>query len=225
MRFAFFDLDDTLVDTAAALHAWALDFVARYGLGAGPGGDEAAAALAVRRRENEVETWREFAEQVGGWYGIAAPAQEVFEEIAATYVTKFSLAAEVAAGLDRLRSTGWLLGVITNGSTAVQHGKIDRIGLRAHVDVVLASEEAGYRKPDVRIFQLAAGKLGVTLGPEGWMVGDRLDKDVEGGLAAGLHTVWLPHGRRRGLRSPRPEHSAATIGEAFAILEAAGAAE
>jgi HAD superfamily hydrolase (TIGR01549 family) len=225
MSFAFFDLDDTLVDTGAALRSWSLDFVTRYGLGSGPGGEQAAAALAVQRRENDVETWRQFAEQARAWYGIDTPAEELFEEIAATYVAKFSLSAEVAAGLDRLRAAGWRLGIITNGLTAVQHGKIDRIGLREHVDLVLASEEAGYRKPDVRIFQLAAGKLGVELGSAGWMVGDRLDKDVAGGIAAGLHTVWLPHGRRRGWRSPRPEHSAATIGEAFVVLEASGVAE
>ena len=225
MSFAFFDLDDTLVDTGAALRAWSLDFVARHGLGSGPGGEQAAAALAVQRRENNVETWQQFAEQARTWYRIGTPAEELFEEIAATYVTKFSLSEEVAASLDRLRAAGWQLGSITNGLTAMQHAKVDRIGLREHVDLVLASEEAGYRKPDVRIFQLAAGKLGVELGAAGWMVGDRLDKDVEGGIAAGLHTVWLPRGRRRGWRSPRPEHCAATIGEAFTILEASGATE
>lgn len=41
MTFAFFDLDDTLVDTAGALRAWSLDFVAEHGLGDRHGGDEA----------------------------------------------------------------------------------------------------------------------------------------------------------------------------------------
>ena len=224
MRYAFFDLDDTLVDTETALHTWSLDFVAEYGLGGDEGGagDEEAAALVVDRRVHGVDTWREFADRVGEWYGIATPPEELFEELATTYTRKFTVAEEVTAGLTRLRAAGWLLGIVTNGMTVVQHGKIDHVGLREYVDVVIDSEGAGYRKPDRRIFELAAAKLGVELGPAGWMVGDMLDKDVAGGIAAGLRTIWLPHGREIGAADPRPEHVAATIGAAIAIIEASG---
>jgi FMN phosphatase YigB (HAD superfamily) len=232
MRFAFFDLDDTLVDTRTALHAWSLDFVAEYGLGArigGERGDDEAAALVVDRRVHGVANWREFAANAREWYGVTTPPETLFEEIAATYPLKFTVDDSVTAGLTRLREAGWLLGIITNGTTLVQHGKIDHVGLRAYVDVVIDSEAAGYRKPDRRIFELAAGKLGVELGSAGWMVGDMLDKDVEGGIAADLHTIWLPHGRSVGADDAQPEYVAGTIGEAIAIIEgsagdAAGAA-
>ena len=228
MRFAFFDLDDTLVDTEAALHAWSLDFVAEYGLGVrlgGSRGDEEAAALVVDRRAHGVADWREFAENAREWYGISTAPQELFSRIAATYARKFTVTDEVTSGLTRLRSAGWLLGIVTNGLTVVQHGKIDHVGLRSYVDLVIDSETAGYRKPDRRIFELAAGKLGVELGPSGWMVGDMLSKDVAGGIAAGLRTIWLPYGRELGAADPRPDHVAATIGEALALLEASGDAE
>jgi 5'-nucleotidase len=228
MRFAFFDLDDTLVDTKAALHAWSLEFVAEHGLGERPGaerGDEEAAALAVDRRVHSVGTWREFAENAREWYGITTPPQELLGRLATTYARKFTVSREVTSGLTRLREAGRLLGIVTNGSTLVQHAKIDHVGLRGYVDLVIDSEAAGYAKPDRRIFELAAGKLGVELGPEGWMVGDMLNKDIEGGIAAGLHTIWLPHGRELGADDPRPEHAAATIGEAIAIIEASGHAE
>jgi HAD superfamily hydrolase (TIGR01549 family) len=225
LRFAFFDLDDTLVDTEAALHAWSLDFVAEYGLGGDGSGNDVeavaeAAALAVNRRAHSVASWREFTERARDWYGIATAPQELFEQLTTTYTRKFTVADEATSGLTRLRQAGWLLGIVTNGSTIVQHRKIDHVGLRGYVDVVVDSETAGYRKPDRRILELAAGKLGVELGPDGWMVGDMLDKDVEGGIAAGLHTIWLPHGRVLGAGDPRPEHAAATIGEAIAIIEA-----
>ena len=224
-RFAFFDLDDTLVDTEAALHAWSLEFVAEYGLGDASGGDAEAAALVVDRRAHSVADWREFAEHAREWYRIPTPPQELFEQLTATYTRKFSVADEVTSGLARLRAAGWLLGIVTNGLTVVQHGKIDRVGLREYVDVVVDSEAAGYRKPDRRILELAAGKLGVELGSAGWMVGDMLDKDIEGGIVAGLRTIWLPHGRELGAEDPRPEHIAATIGEAIAIIEASADAE
>ncbi|HET9168656.1 MAG TPA: HAD family hydrolase [Actinospica sp.] len=218
MSFAFFDLDDTLVDTQTALHAWALEFVAEYGIG--DGDDERAAAHVVTRRVRDVDTWFEFAERARDWYGIAAPAQEIFEEFAASYTRKFTISPTVTDGLTRLREAGWLLGIVTNGMTRVQHGKIDQVGLRGYVDVLIDSQSAGYPKPDRRIFELAAGKLGVELGPAGWMVGDMLDKDVEGGIAAGPRTIWLPHGVTRTQGDPEPEFSAASIDEAIAIIEA-----
>lgn len=221
MNFAFFDLDDTLVNTQAALHAWSHDFVAEYGLGGRHGGDEAAATLAVSHRVHDVDTWREFAENAREWYGITTPPHEFYEKLAASYTRKFTVSNEVTSGLTRLREAGWLLGIVTNGMTFVQHAKIDQVGLREYVDAIIDSEAAGYRKPDRRIFELAAGKLGVELGPAGWMVGDMLDKDIEGGLAAGLHTIWLPHGRKLRADDPRPEHIAATIGDAIAIIKAA----
>jgi len=229
MSFAFFDLDDTLVDTQAALHAWSLDFVAEYGLGGGdgdgPGNDEQAAARVVTRRVHDVVTWREFAENAREWFGITTPVDELFEELAASYVREFSVSEAVTSGLTRLREAGWSLGIVTNGMTRVQHGKIDHAGLREYVDVVIDSEAAGYRKPDRRIFELAADKLGVELGPHGWMVGDMPGMDVEGGIAAGLRTIWLPLGRELGPGDARPEFTAASIGEAISIIEASGDAE
>ena len=223
MGFAFFDLDDTLVDTQAALHTWSLDFVAEYGLG--DGDDEQAAAQVVTHRAHDVVTWRDFAEKAREWYGIDTPADVLFEELATTYVRKFTLSPVVADGLTRLHDAGWQLGIVTNGMTRVQHGKIDQVGLREYVDAVIDSQAAGFSKPDRRIFELAAGKLGVELGPEGWMVGDMLDKDVAGGIAAGLRTIWLPYEATRSDGDPRPEFTVASIGAAIAIVEGAARSE
>lgn len=52
-----------------------------------------------------------------------------------------------------------------------------------------------------------------------------LNKDLEVGLAAGLRTIRLPHGRELAAGDPRPEHAAATIGGAVAIIEATADAE
>ena len=54
MNFAFFDLDDTLVDTQAALHAWAHDFIVEYALA------DVTEAEVVTRRARDVGNWLEF---------------------------------------------------------------------------------------------------------------------------------------------------------------------
>lgn len=218
MRFAFFDLDDTLVDTATALRAWSDDFVAEYGLA--ENGDTAASVFQDRVRG--VNTWKEFAENAEDWYGITTPAQELLERIAEAYPKKFTLDPAVADGLTRLREAGWRLGIITNGTTIVQQAKIDQAGLRTYVDVAIDSESAGFDKPDLRIFEIAADQLGVDLGPHGWMVGDMLNKDIEGGLAAGLRTIWLPLGRPLPQVGPRPERTAASILDAIELVAGSG---
>ncbi|MFI6811893.1 HAD family hydrolase [Nonomuraea sp. NPDC050328] len=47
----------------------------------------------------------------------------------------------------------------------------------------------GVRKPDPRLFELAAQRCG-----GGWMVGDDLTADIQGAAAAGLRTIWVDHG-------------------------------
>jgi len=50
----------------------------------------------------------------------------------------------------------------------------------------------GYKKPDSRIFEHAL-RLARVQPHEALFVGDRLDIDVEGARAAGMHAVWFNH--------------------------------
>lgn len=226
MRFAFFDLDDTLVDAKAALRAWSVDFAAEYvtgvmGIPGNPGSPDAAAD--VYERVAAASNWRDFVADARGRYGITASDGQLMEHVAAVFPGKFVLEQQVRSGLADLRGDGWRLGVVTNGSTLVQQAKVDSVGLRPHVDVVVDSEAAGHRKPDRRIFEIAAGELGVELGPRGWMVGDRLDKDIAGGAAAGLRTIWISQGEPLPAGFAAPTHIVGTITEAFAIVRASEA--
>ena len=213
--FAFFDLDDTLVDTRAALRSWAADFVHEHELG-----DETVVAELVAHRTESSASWIEFAGQLREWYGITADPRGLYERMLVEYTAKFTLDPLTAAGLKRLREDGWLLGIVTNGVARMQDAKIDRAGLREHVDVVIASGAVGYEKPDVRIFEAAAAALGVTPSRAGWMVGDLYDKDILGGVAAGLRTIWLPHGAVLPERAPRPDHVADSVAEAIGLVAA-----
>ena len=93
--------------------------------------------------------------------------------------------------LQHLRQAGWRIGIVTNGMADNQTGKIRRTGLDALVDGWCISEEAGTRKPDPKIFHLAAQRCGTSLDHGGWMVGDNPVHDIAGGHTAGLQTIWL----------------------------------
>jgi len=97
--------------------------------------------------------------------------------------------SEVIQTLKALRRAGIRLGIVTNGSIAVQEAKIEQLGLSALVDAVLISEREGVRKPNPEIFHRAIARLGVDAS-EAWFVGDNPDDDVAGAIAAGLRAFW-----------------------------------
>ncbi|WP_433258693.1 HAD family hydrolase [Streptosporangium sp. CA-135522] len=104
-------------------------------------------------------------------------------------------------GLARLGAGGWKVAIVTNGTADDQLGKIQRTGPAEAVDAYALSGTEGVRKPDVGLFEIAARRCGMALTGRGWMVGDHLVKDIGGGRAAGLRTVWTEgHGRIRSTR-------------------------
>ncbi|MGR3762994.1 HAD family hydrolase [Rossellomorea sp. NS-SX7] len=83
--------------------------------------------------------------------------------------------------------------IITNGSIHRQKAKIMNANLHSCFDIVVISEEAGFSKPDKRIFELTLNKLGVQP-EEALFVGDDLEKDIGGCQNANMKGVWFnPH--------------------------------
>jgi len=82
------------------------------------------------------------------------------------------------------------LALITNGIPELQNEKLDRGRLTPYFDPILISGGLGIAKPDPRIFQIALEKLRVQ--PDrAVMVGDNLNRDVQGARRAGLKAVWI----------------------------------
>ena len=86
---------------------------------------------------------------------------------------------EVVATLRRLRDAGVKLGIITNGTVHIQDAKINALGVRELLDVVVVSEREGVRKPEIEIFNRALDRLGVAAS-DAWFVGDNPEDDVVG---------------------------------------------
>lgn len=98
----------------------------------------------------------------------------------------------VERALLELRDEGVLLAVVSNSvfSAEVIAFELERTRLLSFFRFVLSSADAGVRKPDPRLFQLALDRLEVTP-RSAWFVGDSLDKDVRGATAAGMASLWL----------------------------------
>lgn len=95
--------------------------------------------------------------------------------------------------LKELKTRGYLTGVITNGPSVLQNHKMDTSGLRPYCDIVVVSGDEGVHKPDPRLFEITAERLGVKP-QECVYVGDHPVNDIQGALSAGMGAIRMNFG-------------------------------
>jgi FMN phosphatase YigB (HAD superfamily) len=101
---------------------------------------------------------------------------------------------------------------VSNGASSQQHAKIDALGFRALVDVVVVSDDLGIAKPDPEIFHYAARQAGSTLS-DAWMIGDSPVHDIVGAHGVGANTAWIHRGRTWTYESVLPTVTLASVAE------------
>jgi putative hydrolase of the HAD superfamily len=80
------------------------------------------------------------------------------------------------------------MALITNGAACLQREKLAASGLAGHFDAIVVSADLGIGKPDASLFRHALAALGAD---HGVMIGDSLERDIDGALAAGLDAIWI----------------------------------
>ncbi|SFR85990.1 putative hydrolase of the HAD superfamily [Agromyces sp. CF514] len=117
-----------------------------------------------------------------------------FDRYFERYRDEWRLHDDALPALDELESRfpGVRLGIITNGEPDFQRAKLDRLGVSARFEHVVASGALGVTKPDRRIFAAAIELFSESAPVErAAYVGDRLRTDALGAADAGLVGVWL----------------------------------
>jgi putative hydrolase of the HAD superfamily len=176
------DLDNTLIDRRAAYKGWAMS---RFG--------ESEVPWLVEADRDGFEKREALAAKIVARHG--GDERKMVAELRAGMVEQLSPDPEIAAALTDATAAGMVPFIVTNGMVAQQEAKIRRVGLDGLVAGWVVSEGVGVRKPERRIFELAASAAGVPLAASGWMVGDNDLADVGGGAGAGLRTGWVTLGR------------------------------
>ena len=161
------------MERTASLAAWVTDLVLRVG------GDEQDVAAIMKVDAGGTAPRELVVEELRARAGLTAPADELLTSMRAGIVRRITPDVRVLSVLARARDAGWTCVVVSNGMTAQQIRKIRRAGLDARLDAWLISEEAGVRKPDPRIFDLAAQRVGADL-EDAWMIGDSPTADIGG---------------------------------------------
>jgi len=83
------------------------------------------------------------------------------------------------------------LAVVSNFDyTPTARGVLEREGIADLFDIILVSDEVGWRKPKPVIFEMALHRLDVVAG-DALFVGDRIDIDVAGAQGVGMGSAWV----------------------------------
>jgi phosphoglycolate phosphatase len=197
VRAVLFDLDGTLLDTAADI-ALALARAFSDEGHTAPGEDAVrtmigrGAPMLVQRALAhgglELEAARQAAllERFFHHYG----RLQEFDECAAQPY------AGVHEGLAVLGGTGVPMAVVTNKQERFARGLVQRLGLAPWMRLVVGGDTCERRKPDPQPLQWACAQLGVEVG-QAVMVGDSVN-DVQAACAAGMRVVCVPYGYNEG---------------------------
>ncbi len=174
VKWIFFDVGSTLVDETEAYDHRVRDMISGTSI-TFKEFDDARIALALQGLDGNSAAIKHFGLTKTPWH---SEDEVPYSDAQSTLVA--------------LRDKGYKLGIIANQKLGTA-GRLEAWGLCQYLDVIAASAEIGYAKPDKEIFEKAF-ELAECTAEESVMVGDRLDNDIIPAKAIGMKTVWVKNG-------------------------------
>lgn len=107
----------------------------------------------------------------------------------------------------------------SNGTAAVQKGRMTSANLYRFFEQVFVSEEVGYNKPSKAYFDACFARIPDFAPERAVIVGDSLSSDILGGKNAGLATVWV-NPEHKSCGPIRPDHEIESLSQLEGLLEA-----
>ncbi len=196
IKHIFFDLDDTLLDFGRAeAEAIRRTFTA---LGIVPSDDNVKLYSRINRscwkrletgeftRDEVLHRRFDILFETLGTNGDAHSTQRIYEH-------ELSLGAYFLDGAEALLNAlygNYRLYLATNGIITVQSRRISALGLEKYFEHIFVSERIGYNKPDKRFFDECFSAIDGFCRGEAVIIGDSLSSDIQGGINAGIRTVY-----------------------------------
>src|SRR5437762_1690493 len=107
---------------------------------------------------------------------------------------------EVSEMLDRLKTAGLTVAILSNGSPAMLQAAVENAGIGGLLDAVLSVEEVGIYKPHPKVYQLAVDRLGVAATSIAFQSSNAWD--AYAASAFGMRVVWCNRYGQRAERLP-----------------------
>ena len=224
IEFLFLDLDDTILDFKKAEYIAIGKTIAEFG---SDPTDE------VRHRYHEINRWHweqlekgtmTRAEILVNRFKMLFDELEVpvnAEQAARTYEKNLSQGHWFLPGAEETveyLSKHYRLFLASNGTASVQKGRMTSANLYRFFETVFVSQEIGHNKPSKEYFDACFGSIPDFNPARALMVGDSLSSDIQGGINAGIRTVWVNPGHQD-CGDIRPDFEIEALHQLPALLE------
>lgn len=197
IEYLLLDLDDTILDFHKAERIAISQTVREFGL---------EPTDAVLNRYHEINKWHWQQLELGIMTRaeilvnrFAVLFRELGEEVdaaacARVYEKNLSMGHYFLPGAEETvayLSKKYRLFLVSNGTASVQKGRMTSANLYRFFETVFVSQEIGHNKPSKAYFDACFASIPGFDPEKALMVGDSLSSDIQGGINAGIKTVWV----------------------------------
>jgi len=224
IEFLFLDLDDTILDFHKAERIAIAKTIREYGL------EPDETLLGMYHRINRWH-WEQLelgkltrAEVLVNRFaalfqalGVEADAQSCARSYEAHLSQGHYFLPGAQEALERLHQK-YRLFLTSNGTSAVQKGRMTSANLYRFFEQVFVSQEVGYNKPSKAYFDACFAKIPGFDAPKAAIVGDSLSSDILGGKNAGITTVWV-NPEHKTFGSIQPDYEIENLSQLEELLE------
>ena len=225
IEFLFIDLDDTILDFHKA-EKIALGKTFRF-FGLEPNDD-----VMARYKQINLEHWQKLeTKELTRDQVVVGRFRQLFEEygisvepaqVASRYEDDLSIGHYFLPGAEealQLLSQKYKLYLASNGTAKVQAGRLKSANISHYFEEIFVSQEIGANKPDIVYFEGCAKRIPGYDPQKAMIVGDSLTSDIQGGINAGIKTVWVNPLHKSHPAHITPDYQIQSLSQLPALLE------
>lgn len=151
------------------------------------------------------------------YLGVAADPAEVnrrYEQALGNYSIMLPGALEMVQAL----AERYPLYIVTNGLHTAQTGRFEKSPVKPYISGLFISQDMNCQKPEKEFYDKVFTAIGITNPRRCIMVGDSLTSDIQGGINAGIDTIWYNPGQKPRDSKRLPTYEAHSMDEILKIL-------
>ena len=197
IEFLFLDLDDTILDFHKAEHLALSKTFRAFGL------DPTQQTLDRYTAINHAHWQRLERKELTREQVVVGRFRQLFEEkgitadpeaVALQYEDFLSVGHYFLPGAEEALqslSKKYKLYLASNGTAKVQAGRLASANISRYFQEIFVSQQIGADKPSIEYFERCAAKIPGFDPQKALIAGDSLTSDIQGGINAGMTTVWV----------------------------------
>ncbi|WP_308610452.1 HAD-IA family hydrolase, partial [uncultured Granulicatella sp.] len=151
-------------------------------------------------------------------FGLEKDGHELASEYEAILSTQGQTIDGAEEMLHTLRDAGYQLYAATNGITTIQKGRLEHSPVTKYFKKVFISEELKVAKPSPLFFERVAKDIPDFDKETAVMIGDSLTADIQGGINAGIDTIWMNLARKENRTAVKPTVEVRSYAELLEFL-------